>query len=138
DKDNKLVNLYLAKTLAADVAAAAEKLFTEFTLVPLESGKKHGVKHVELKAKMSAEGARVTIPKILELDVKRTTRPYAQDTAVTGFLGKGVEGEQKRYDFSDDGFAWKLSKHNATFAPFSWSSQKAAAAAAAAAAPKKK
>ncbi|HEX8954591.1 MAG TPA: DUF1326 domain-containing protein [Polyangia bacterium] len=136
DKDYKVANMYLSKALAPDVAKAAEALFTEFTLIPLESGKKHAVKHVELKAKIGAEGARITIPKILELDVKKTAKPYGQDTSVTGFFGKGVEGVQERYDFSDDGFAWKLTKHNATFAPFSWSSKQAAAAAAAAAAKK--
>ena len=135
DKDYKVANLYISKALAPDVSKAVETLFTEFTLIPLESGKKHAVKRVELNAKMSDSGARITIPKILEADIKKTKKPYGQDTAATGFLGAGVEGVQERYDFSDDGFAWKLTKHNATFAPFSWSSERAAAAAAAA--PKK-
>lgn len=135
DKDMPVANLYLSKSLAPDVAKATEALFAEFAMIPLESGKKHAVKHVDLKAKIDAEGARITIPKILDADIRRTKKAYAQDTTVTGFLGPGVEGVQVRYDFSDDGFAWKLTKHNATFAPFSWSSQKAAAAAAAAATP---
>lgn len=131
DKDYQLVNLYLPKALAPEVLDAAQKLFTEFTMVPLDAGKKHAVKKVEMKASLTPAGARVTIPKVLDVDVKRTAKPYAQDTKVVGFLGAGVTGEQRKYDFSDDGVSWKLKNRNATFAPFSWSATQQAAAMAA-------
>jgi hypothetical protein len=130
-KANLLVNLYVSKALPAAVAQAAEAIFSEHVAVtPLTSAAKHAVKKVEMKASLGEAGARVTIPKILELDVKRTKKPFGSDTTVVPFSSASVEGRQDRYDFSDDGQSWKLKQHSASFATFSWSSAKEKAAAA--------
>jgi hypothetical protein len=135
DKDIVFANIYISKTLPAATAAAVEKLFTtDMAIVPPESAKNHALKKVAMKATLDDAGARVSIPKVLELDVKKTKKPYAQDTKVIPWSSASVDGVQTRFDFSDDGRSWKLKQRNASFASFSWSSQKAEAAAKAAAA----
>ncbi len=139
DKDWVFANFYVSKALAPDVADAAHKLFLQhLTLVPEDAAKKHAWKAVDLKASMTDKGAKVSIPKVLELDVAKTDKPFAIDTSIAPFSGKSVSGEQKRYDFSDDGQKWKLKGHNASFAAFDWSSHKESDAAKAAAAQQKK
>lgn len=139
DKDWVFANFYVSQKLAPDVMAAMRELFLQhLTLVPPDSAKKHAWKPVDMKASLTAERARVSIPKVLELDVKKTTKPFGIDTSVAPFSSKSVIGEQERYEFSDDGQSWKLKGRNASFATFSWSAQKEAAAAAAAAAAQKK
>jgi hypothetical protein len=135
DKDWVFANFYVSQKLAPDVTAAMQQLFLQhLSLVPPDAAKKHAWKPVDMKASLTAAGARVSIPKILELDVKKTAKPYGTDTsAIAPFSSKSVKGEQTRYDFSDDGQSWKLKGANASFATFDWSAKKEAAAAAAAA-----
>lgn len=138
DKNWVFANFYVSKALAPEVAAAAKQLFLEhLTMVPEDAAKKHAWKSVEMKASMTDKGAKVSIPKVLELDVAKSSKPYAFDTTIAPFSGKSVSGEQKRYDFSDDGQKWKLKGNNASFAAFDWSAHKEAEAAKAAAQPKK-
>jgi hypothetical protein len=141
DKDWVFANFYVSKALAPDVDDAMQKLFLQhLTLVTPDQAKKHAWKKVDMKASLTGKGAKVSIPKVLELDVEKTDKPFGVDTSVAPFSSKSVSGEQKRYDFSDDGQTWKLKGRNASLATFDWSSQKEAAAAAAAqkAAPQKK
>jgi hypothetical protein len=139
DKDWVFANFYVSKALASDVADAAKKLFLEhLTLVPEDAAKKHAWKAVDMKASMTDKGAKVSIPKVLELDVAKTDKPFGIDTTIAPFSSKSVSGEQKRYEFSDDGQKWKLKGNNASFATFDWSAQKESDAAKAAAAPQKK
>lgn len=134
DKDWVFANFYVPKSLPAEVSDAMQKLFLQhLTLVPPDAAKKHAWKAVDMHASLTDKGAKVSIPKVLELEIEKTQKPYATDTSVAPFSGKSVSGEQKRYDFSDDGAKWKLKGRNASFATFDWSSQKEAAAAAAAA-----
>jgi hypothetical protein len=138
DKSNVLINMYLPKSLPAPVAKAAEEIFGgHVVMFPMDTAKKHAVKHVAMTASMTDAGAKINIPKVLDVDVKKTKKPYAQDTKVAPFSGDSVEGVQDRYDFSDDGQTWKQKAHNASFAPFNWSSAKEKAAADAEAAAKK-
>jgi hypothetical protein len=119
-----LANLYLSDKLSPEVAQAMETIFTRYlVMVPQGSAKTHAVKHVAMQCSLTAEGARVSIPDVLELDVRRTQEPFGRDTSKAKFSGKSVSGEQKRYDFSDDGISWKLSGRNASFAPFSLASK---------------
>lgn len=138
DKDWVFANFYVSKKVAPEVAKAMQQLFLDhLTLVPPDSAKKHAWKPVDMTASMTDKGARVSIPKVLELDIVKTQKPFGADTSVAPFSSKSVSGEQKRYDFSDDGQKWKLKGNNASFASFDWSMKKEAAAAEAAAHQKK-
>jgi hypothetical protein len=124
DKDYRLVNFYVSRTLPQAEVDALFAIFSKLSFAPPASAQHHALKSVDLDAQITANQVHVTIPKILKLEVHRALKPdgtpkvFPLNTTVLGWAAQADEAEQVRDDFSDDGFSWQLKGRNATLAHF--------------------
>jgi hypothetical protein len=129
DRDYQVSNLYVSKALSPEQVAAVETIFTRLAFSG-DMAKVHATKRVPLRAERGTEYAKVEIPGILHAVVKMQKnaegkpKPFPYPTDGLPELGPATQGESVVFEFRDDGFSWKYSGRQGTFAHFSYSSDR--------------
>jgi hypothetical protein len=130
DKDMPVANLYVSSALPEEVASAAGKVVDRLAFSMSAAARKHAIKRVDLKARVTPDELQVDIAGVLTLRVTAVeddagrAKPYPVDVTSTGFLGKGTQGVSLAFDFHDDGVSWSFRQRNSTFAPFRYSADR--------------
>jgi hypothetical protein len=129
DQDFKVNTLYLSDALSPEVSAAAGKVFSRMTLMPLSISKSHVVRRVSMEVSLEADTVSIKIPGVLDaqiVQVKDTQGqpvPFPYNVQVVPYLGKGIQGKSVRYEYHDGGQSWIHKDTNGTWASFSYSSK---------------
>ena len=129
DKDYTISNLYLPAHLDPAAAAAAASIFSRLAFSgPI--AKLHATKEVQIKSQLTADRLKIEIPGILLADVRMhkdaggAPEPFVYPTTNLPWIGPGIQGESEIFEFHDDGVSWSVQHRHATFAHFSYSSER--------------
>lgn len=130
DRDYQISNLYVSKTLSSHQVAAAEAIFKRLAFSG-SMARKHATKRVALHTERGPDFTKVEIPGILHAVVRMRKvmegkpEPFPYPTkGLPALVGPAIQGESVAFEFHDDGFSWKYSGRQGTFAHFSYSSDR--------------